>query len=36
VTPKGTTDVDLPPCDQTALELVRGFIQKKAGDPYRR
>jgi 3-oxoacyl-[acyl-carrier-protein] synthase-3 len=36
VTPEGTTDVDLPPCDQTALELVRGFIQKKAGDPYRR
>ena len=36
VTPKGTTDVDLPPCDKTALELVQGFIQKKAADPYRR
>jgi 3-oxoacyl-[acyl-carrier-protein] synthase-3 len=36
VTPKGTTDVDLPPCTQTALELVQGFIRKKAADPYRR
>jgi 3-oxoacyl-[acyl-carrier-protein] synthase III len=36
VTPKGTTDVELPPCDQTALELVQGFIRKKAADPYRR
>jgi 3-oxoacyl-[acyl-carrier-protein] synthase-3 len=36
VTPKGTTDVDLPPCDKTALELVQGFIQRKVADPYRR
>jgi 3-oxoacyl-[acyl-carrier-protein] synthase-3 len=36
VTPKGTTDVDLPACTQTALELVQGFIRKKAADPYRR
>jgi 3-oxoacyl-[acyl-carrier-protein] synthase-3 len=36
VTPKGTTDADLPPCDKTALQLVQGFIQKKAADPYRR
>jgi len=36
VEPKGTTDVDLPPCDKTALELVQGFIRKKASDPYLR
>ena len=36
VTPKGTTDVDLPPCDKTALELVREYIGKKNADPYRR
>jgi len=36
VTPKGTTDVDLPPFKQTALELVQEFIRKKAADPYRR
>jgi 3-oxoacyl-[acyl-carrier-protein] synthase-3 len=30
VTPKGTTDVELPPCDRTALELVNGLRQKKA------
>jgi len=35
VTPKGTTDVDLPPCDKTALELVQGYIRKKEADPYR-
>jgi 3-oxoacyl-[acyl-carrier-protein] synthase-3 len=36
VTPKSTTNVDLPPCNTTALELVQGFIQKKASDPHRR
>jgi 3-oxoacyl-[acyl-carrier-protein] synthase-3 len=36
VTPKGTTDVELPPCEQTALELVQGFIRKKDNDVYRR
>jgi 3-oxoacyl-[acyl-carrier-protein] synthase-3 len=36
VTPKGTTDVDLPPCDKTALELVRRYIAKKNADPHRR
>jgi 3-oxoacyl-[acyl-carrier-protein] synthase-3 len=30
VTPKGTTDVELPPCDRTALELVNALRQKKA------
>jgi 3-oxoacyl-[acyl-carrier-protein] synthase III len=29
VTPKGTTDVDLPPCDKTAVELVRGYMHGK-------
>jgi 3-oxoacyl-[acyl-carrier-protein] synthase-3 len=36
VTPKGTTDVDLPPCNSTALELVQEFRRRKATDPYRR
>ncbi len=36
VTPKGTTDVDLPPCDKTALEMVQEFRRRKATDPYRR
>ena len=31
VTPRMTTDVDLPPCDQTALEIVRGQIARRAG-----
>ncbi len=30
VTPLGTTDVDLPPCDRTALEMVRAFVERKA------
>jgi 3-oxoacyl-[acyl-carrier-protein] synthase-3 len=30
VTPKGTTDVDLPPCSKTALELVQEFQRRKA------
>ncbi len=30
VTPKGATDVDLPPCSKTALEMVREFQQRKA------
>jgi 3-oxoacyl-[acyl-carrier-protein] synthase-3 len=29
VTPKGTTDVELPPCDKTAVELVRGYMHGK-------
>ena len=29
VTPKGTSDVELPPCDETALELVRGYMRGK-------
>jgi 3-oxoacyl-[acyl-carrier-protein] synthase-3 len=28
VTPKGTTDVDLPPTDRTALQIVKGFLAK--------
>ena len=33
---KETTDVDLPPCNSTALELVQEFRRRKATDPYRR
>jgi len=29
VTPKGTTDVDLPPCDKSAIELIRGQMRGK-------
>jgi 3-oxoacyl-[acyl-carrier-protein] synthase-3 len=29
VTPKGTTDVELPPCDKTALEMVQEFQRRK-------
>lgn len=29
VTPKGTSDVELPPCDKSALELVRGYMRGK-------
>ncbi len=29
VTPKGATDVDLPPCDKSAVELVRGIMARK-------
>ncbi len=29
VTPLGTTDIDLPPCDKTAIELVREIILRK-------
>jgi 3-oxoacyl-[acyl-carrier-protein] synthase-3 len=29
VTPLGTVDVELPPCDRTALELVQGYIAAK-------
>jgi 3-oxoacyl-[acyl-carrier-protein] synthase-3 len=29
VTPKGTSDAELPPCDKTAVELVRGFMRGK-------
>jgi 3-oxoacyl-[acyl-carrier-protein] synthase-3 len=30
VTPKGTSDVELPPCDATALEMVQGYQRRKA------
>jgi 3-oxoacyl-[acyl-carrier-protein] synthase-3 len=29
VTPKGTTDVELPPSDRTALQIVQGYLRKK-------
>jgi 3-oxoacyl-[acyl-carrier-protein] synthase III len=29
VTPKGTTDIDLPPSDRTALQIVQGFLNKQ-------
>lgn len=29
VTPKGTTDVDLPPSDRSALEIVQSYLQRK-------
>jgi 3-oxoacyl-[acyl-carrier-protein] synthase-3 len=29
VTPKGTADVELPPSDRTALQIVQGYLQKK-------
>jgi len=29
VTPRTTTDVDLPPCDRTALDIVRALIAKR-------
>jgi 3-oxoacyl-[acyl-carrier-protein] synthase-3 len=28
-TPLGTTDVELPPSDRTALEIVQGYLQQK-------
>jgi 3-oxoacyl-[acyl-carrier-protein] synthase-3 len=28
VTPKGTSDVELPPSDRTALEIVQGYLHK--------
>ena len=31
VTPRATTDVELPPCDRTALEIVRTQIARRAG-----
>jgi 3-oxoacyl-[acyl-carrier-protein] synthase-3 len=30
VTPLGTTDVDLPPCDRTALQIVQSYLPKYA------
>jgi 3-oxoacyl-[acyl-carrier-protein] synthase-3 len=30
VTPKGTSDAELPPCNQTGLEMVREFRRRKA------
>jgi 3-oxoacyl-[acyl-carrier-protein] synthase-3 len=29
VTPLGTTDIDLPPCTQTAVEIVKNIIARK-------
>jgi 3-oxoacyl-[acyl-carrier-protein] synthase-3 len=29
VTPLGTTDIELPPCDKTGLELVQDVIRRK-------
>jgi 3-oxoacyl-[acyl-carrier-protein] synthase-3 len=31
VTPLGTTDIDLPPCEKSALELVQEIIRRKGG-----
>lgn len=31
VTPLGTTDIDLPPCDRSALEIVQDVIRRKRG-----
>jgi 3-oxoacyl-[acyl-carrier-protein] synthase-3 len=31
VSPIGTTDIELPPCDKTALELVQDVMRRKAG-----
>ena len=28
-TPLGTTDVELPPSDRTALEIVQGYLRQK-------
>jgi 3-oxoacyl-[acyl-carrier-protein] synthase III len=33
VTPLGASDVALPPCDKTALELVQDIIRRKTGSP---
>jgi 3-oxoacyl-[acyl-carrier-protein] synthase-3 len=30
VTPKGLSDAELPPCNQTGLEMVREFRRRKA------
>jgi 3-oxoacyl-[acyl-carrier-protein] synthase-3 len=30
VTPLGTTDVDLPPCTKTAVEIVKDIIKRKS------
>ncbi len=30
VVPKGTSDVELPPCDRTAVDMVREFQRRKA------
>jgi 3-oxoacyl-[acyl-carrier-protein] synthase-3 len=29
ITPRGTTDLDLPPCKESALEMVRAFIASR-------
>jgi 3-oxoacyl-[acyl-carrier-protein] synthase-3 len=31
VTPRGTSDLELPPCDTTALELVHDLMRRKGG-----
>ena len=28
VTPQAVADVELPPCDKTALEIVQGYLRK--------
>jgi 3-oxoacyl-[acyl-carrier-protein] synthase-3 len=33
-TPLGTSDVELPPCTKSALEMVRGYIAVKKGSRY--
>jgi 3-oxoacyl-[acyl-carrier-protein] synthase-3 len=35
VTPLGESDVNLPPCTKTAVELVQDIIKKKTGNPDR-
>jgi 3-oxoacyl-[acyl-carrier-protein] synthase III len=29
VTPLGTTDIDLPPCDRTAVQIIQDYLQRK-------
>jgi 3-oxoacyl-[acyl-carrier-protein] synthase-3 len=31
VTPLGTTEIDLPPCEKSALEIVKDIISRKGG-----
>jgi 3-oxoacyl-[acyl-carrier-protein] synthase-3 len=31
VTPLGTTEIDLPPCEKSALEIVKDIIRRKGG-----
>jgi hypothetical protein len=34
VTPKGTSDVDLPPSDRTALQIVQGYLAVKTANKH--